>query len=86
MNFLNPELEIKNTESAIKNKQKKLLTGLRVFKYFVTLVLKLKKKKKKKKEANKKKTKTKTKMKQNIVPFIQTQGRNSYSSYSRLTY
>ena len=83
MNFLNPELEIKNTESAIKNKQKKLLTGLRGFKYFVTLVLKFKKKKK---EANKKKTKTKKKMKQNIVPFIQTQGRNSYSSYSRLTY
>ena len=42
LNFLNPELEIKNTESAIKNKQKKLLTELRGFKYFVTLVLKFK--------------------------------------------
>ena len=39
----NPELQLKNTESAIKNKLKKLLTKLRGFKFVTTLVLVFKK-------------------------------------------
>ena len=40
---LNNELQLKDTESAIKNKLKKLLTELRGFKLLTTLVLVLKK-------------------------------------------
>ena len=42
LNSFNPELQLKGTESAIKNKLKKSLTELRRFK-FATLVLLLKK-------------------------------------------
>ena len=37
-NFLNPELQLKNTESAIKNKLIYLLSRLRRFKFVTTLV------------------------------------------------
>lgn len=43
LSSFNPELHLKNTEASIKNKLKDLLNGLRVFKYFITLVEKLKK-------------------------------------------
>ena len=43
LNFFNPELQLKDTESIIKNKLKKLLTELRGFKFVTTLVLVFKK-------------------------------------------
>ena len=43
LSSFNPELHLKNIEASIKNKLKDLLNGLRVFKYFITLVEKLKK-------------------------------------------
>ena len=43
LSSFNPQLHLKNTEASIKNKLKDLLNGLRVFKYFITLVEKLKK-------------------------------------------
>ena len=43
MNSFNPELQLKDTESAIKNKLKKLLTALKGFKFATTLVLEFKK-------------------------------------------
>ena len=39
LNSFNPELQLKDTESAIKNKLKKLLSDLRGFKVVPTLVL-----------------------------------------------
>ena len=39
LNSFNPELELKDTESTIKNKLKKKLTELREFKLMATLVL-----------------------------------------------
>ena len=42
-NFLNPELQLKNTESAIKNKLMYLLSRLRRFKFVTTLVLEFQK-------------------------------------------
>ena len=38
-NFLNPELQLKDTESPIKNKLKKLLSELKGFKFVTTLFL-----------------------------------------------
>ena len=43
LNSFNPELQLKDTESAIKNKLKKLLPDLRGFKVVPTLVLVFKK-------------------------------------------
>ena len=43
LNSFNPELQLKDTESAIKNKLKKLLTKLRGFKFMTALVSVLKK-------------------------------------------
>ena len=43
LNSFDPELQLKDTESTIKNKQKKLLSELRGFKFVTTLVLVLKK-------------------------------------------
>ena len=43
LNFFNLELQLKGTESAIKNKIKKILTELKGFKFVTTLVLKFKK-------------------------------------------
>ena len=43
LNFFNPELQLKDTESAIKNKLIDLLSELRGFKFLTTLVLELKK-------------------------------------------
>ena len=43
INSFNPELQLKDTESAIKNKFKKLLSELRGFKFMATLVLVFKK-------------------------------------------
>ena len=43
MNSFNPELQLKDTESTIKNKLKKLLTELRGPKFVTTLVLVYKK-------------------------------------------
>ena len=37
LNFFNPELLVKGTESTIKNNLKKVLTGLRGFKFVTTL-------------------------------------------------
>ena len=48
LNSFNPELQLKNTELAIKNKLKKLLNESRGFKFVITLVLKLKKNNKRK--------------------------------------
>ena len=42
LNSFNPDLHLKDTESAIKNKQKKLLSRLRGFKFVTKLVLALK--------------------------------------------
>ena len=39
LNSFNPELEIKDTESAIRNKIKDLLTESKGFKFVATLVL-----------------------------------------------
>ena len=39
LNSFNPELQLKDTYSAIKNKLKKLLTELRGFKFLTGLVL-----------------------------------------------
>ena len=38
LNFFNPELQVKDTESTMKNKLKKLLTQLKGFKFATTLV------------------------------------------------
>ena len=43
LNSFNPELQLKDTESAIKNKLKKSLSELRGFKFVTTLVLVFKK-------------------------------------------
>ena len=43
MNSFNPELELKDTESAIKSKLIELLTQLKSFKFVTTLVLAFKK-------------------------------------------
>ena len=43
LNSYNPELQLKDTESAIKNKLKQLMTELRGFKFVTTLVLVFKK-------------------------------------------
>ena len=43
LNSFNPELQLKDTESAIRNKLIDLLTKLRGFKFIVTLVLEFKK-------------------------------------------
>ena len=43
LNSLNPELQLKDIESAIKNKLIKLLTQLKGFKFVTTLVLAFKK-------------------------------------------
>ena len=41
LNSFNPELQLKNTESAIKNKLKNLLNELKSLKFVITLVLQL---------------------------------------------
>ena len=41
INSFNPELQIKDTESAVSNKLKDLLTELKGFKFMTALVLKL---------------------------------------------
>ena len=43
LSSFNQQLQLKNTEFAIKNKLKKLLNELRGFKFVTILVLKLKK-------------------------------------------
>ena len=43
LNSFNPELQLKDTESTIKSKLKKLLSELRGFKFMTTLVLVFKK-------------------------------------------
>ena len=43
LNSFNPELQLKDTESAIENKLKKILSELRGFKFVTTLVLVFKK-------------------------------------------
>ena len=43
LNSFNTALQLKDTESVIKNKQKKLLSELRAFKFLATLGLVLKK-------------------------------------------
>ena len=43
MNYLNPELQLKGTASAIRNKPIDLLTELRSFKFVTTLVIEFKK-------------------------------------------
>ena len=45
MNSFNPELQLKDTESAIRNKLTDLLSKLKSFKFVATLVLEFKKKK-----------------------------------------
>ena len=39
LNFFNPELQLKNAESPIRNKLKDLLAELRGFKFHTTLVI-----------------------------------------------
>ena len=46
MNSLNPELKPKDTQSAIRNKLKELLTELKGFRFLMTLVFEFKKNKK----------------------------------------
>ena len=43
LNFFNPDIQLKNTESATKSKLIDLLTQLKGFKFLATLVLVLKK-------------------------------------------
>ena len=43
LNSFNPELQLKDTESAVKSKLRELLTQLRGFKFVTTLVLVFKK-------------------------------------------
>ena len=43
LNPFNPQLQLKDTESTIKNLLRKLLSGLRKFKFVTTLVLEFKK-------------------------------------------
>ena len=43
LNSFNPELQLEDTESAIRNKLKDLLTELRGFKFMTTLVVEFKK-------------------------------------------
>ena len=43
LNYFNPDLQLKDTESAIKNKLTDLLTGLKGFKFMTTIVLEFKK-------------------------------------------
>ena len=45
MNSFNPELQLKDIESAIRNKLKDLLNKLKEFRFMATLVLEFKKKK-----------------------------------------
>ena len=59
MNSFHPELQIKDTKSAIKKKLKDLLSELKGFKFVTILVFEFKKKK--------------VMMKQNIALFIQPQ-------------
>ena len=42
LNYFNSELQLENTESAIKNKLKNLVNELKGFKFVITLVLQLK--------------------------------------------
>ena len=53
MNSFNPELQLKNTEFAIKHELKNMLNKLRDFKFVRALVLKLKKKTKTNKDETK---------------------------------
>ena len=46
LNSFNPELQLKDIESAIRNKLKDLLNKLKEFRFMATLVLEFKKKKK----------------------------------------
>ena len=46
LNTFNPEVQLKDTESAIKNKLKKSLNELRGFQFVTTLVFALKKNRK----------------------------------------
>ena len=39
LNFFNPELQLKNAESPIRNKSKDLLAELRGFQFHTTLVI-----------------------------------------------
>ena len=59
LNSFNPELQLKDNESAIKNKLKNMLTELKRFKFEVKLVLVLKK--------------IESEEKKNMTPFIHTQ-------------
>ena len=59
LNYFNSELQLKNTESAIKKKLKNLVNELKGFKFVITLVLQLKNQL--------------TKMKQSMAVFIRTQ-------------
>ena len=43
LNYFNPELKVKDVESEIKNKLRKLFTELKEFKFVTALVLVLKK-------------------------------------------
>ena len=66
MNSSNPELQLKNTESAIKSKLIKLLTQLRSFKFVTTLVLVFKKI---------------VKIKQSMNSLLKLKSRNYYQSH-----
>ena len=59
MNFFNPELQLKDSESAIKNKLIDLLSQLKVFKFVTALVIEFKK--------------YKVMIKHYMQPFTQTQ-------------
>ena len=39
LNYFNPQIQLKDTESSMKNKHKKLLTKLKNFKFVTILVL-----------------------------------------------
>ena len=39
LNYFNPQIQLKDTESSMKNKHKKLLTKLKNFKFVAILVL-----------------------------------------------
>ena len=66
LNSSNPELQLKNTESAIKSKLIKLLTQLRSFKFVTTLVLVFKKI---------------VKIKQSMNSLLKLKSRNYYQSH-----
>ena len=59
LNSLNPELQLKNTESSIRNKLIEFLSELKDFKFVATLAFGFKK--------------IENYNKQNLAPFIQTQ-------------